>query len=49
MRPAIDECHIKFGEKGMGRSALLNAYAVSTEAAQTGARLNAIKTKYDVH
>ena len=31
LRPAIDTCREKFGEKGMGRSDLLNAYAVALE------------------
>jgi tetratricopeptide (TPR) repeat protein len=31
LRPAIDTCREKFGEKGMGRSDLLNVYAVALE------------------
>jgi tetratricopeptide (TPR) repeat protein len=32
LRPAIEACREKFGEKGMGRSDLLNAYSVALEA-----------------
>jgi tetratricopeptide (TPR) repeat protein len=31
LRPAIDACREKFGEKGIGRSDLLNVYAVALE------------------
>ena len=31
LRPAIDSCREKYGEKGIGRSDLLNAYAVALE------------------
>jgi tetratricopeptide (TPR) repeat protein len=47
LHPAIDACRDKFGEKGMGRSDLLNVYAVALENDQRPGQAAAAGTEAD--